>query len=118
MPLRTYLPDGDVDVSLFADGPTAAALRDSWAPRLRDALAADGARFEAARQRRRRRRQSGRQEQQGEDGGGGGEGEDGGSGEEGGDNEAPFEIGEVSIINAEVGGGALSDGWRHANDRR
>jgi DNA polymerase sigma len=39
VPLRTYLPDGDVDVSLFAPAPEARdALRDSWARLLLRAL--------------------------------------------------------------------------------
>jgi hypothetical protein len=61
VPLKTYLPDGDIDLSVFCGPAAAAALRDTWALRLQDVLLAE----------------------QGRPG-------------------APFAVGDVTVINAEV----------------
>jgi hypothetical protein len=38
VPLKTYLPDGDIDLSVFCTPETAQALRDSWATRLQKVI--------------------------------------------------------------------------------
>jgi hypothetical protein len=70
VPLRTYLPDGDIDVSVFCGPEAAAALRDVWAPRVQAALLAEARR-----------------------------------------GTAPYEIGDVTVINAEVRVCRVSVAW-------
>lgn len=43
VPLRTFLPDGDIDLSVFCSVDAAAGLRDTWAARLQVALERAGA---------------------------------------------------------------------------
>lgn len=38
VPLRTYLPDGDIDLSIFCSPEAARALHNSWAIRLQAVL--------------------------------------------------------------------------------
>lgn len=62
VPLRTYLPDGDIDLSVFCLQEAAQSMKDSWALRLQGEI---------------------EQEQRKNNG-------------------APYEIGDVTVINAEV----------------
>jgi hypothetical protein len=72
VPLKTYLPDGDIDLSIFCNYNDAAAIKDNWAQRLHAKLEEE------------QRSQS-----------------------------APFTIGDIQVINAEVGArGSLSGGCR------
>jgi hypothetical protein len=61
VPLKTYLPDGDIDLSIFCNYNDAAAIKDNWAQRLHAKL----------------------EEEQRSD-------------------TAPFSIGDIQVINAEV----------------
>lgn len=61
VPLRTYLPDGDIDLSVFCSQDAAQSLRDTWALKLQSVI---------------------EQEQRG--------------------GNAPYKIGDVTVINAEV----------------
>lgn len=61
VPLRTFLPDGDIDLSVFCSQETAASMRDTWAVKLQAMIEAE--------------QQSGA---------------------------APYKIGDVTVINAEV----------------
>lgn len=63
VPLRTYLPDGDIDLSVFCAQDVAQSMRDTWAIKLQSVIEQELA---------------------------------AGS--------APFKIGDVTVINAEVGG--------------
>jgi hypothetical protein len=38
VPLRTYLPDGDIDLSVFCSQETAQSIRDSWAVKLQSVI--------------------------------------------------------------------------------
>jgi hypothetical protein len=38
VPLRTYLPDGDIDLSVFCPQEAAASMRDNWALKLQTAI--------------------------------------------------------------------------------
>lgn len=62
VPLKTYLPDGDIDLSIFCGPDVAAALKDTWTLKLQSVLLA---------------------EQNNAD--------------------APYVVGDVTVINAEVG---------------
>jgi hypothetical protein len=61
VPLKTYLPDGDIDVSVFCTPDTAQALKDLWTTRLQKVIEGE--------------QQSGN---------------------------APYEISDITVINAEV----------------
>ena len=63
VPLKTYLPDGDIDLSIFCGPDVAAALKDAWALKLQNVLLAEQANADA-----------------------------------------PFVVGDVTVINAEVRG--------------
>jgi hypothetical protein len=63
VPLKTYLPDGDIDLSIFCGPDAAAALKEGWAARLQSVLLAERGRAGA-----------------------------------------PYEVGDVTLINAEVRG--------------
>jgi hypothetical protein len=43
VPLKTYLPDGDIDLSIFCGPDAAAALKDTWAIKLQGVLQAEQA---------------------------------------------------------------------------
>lgn len=62
VPLRTYLPDGDIDLSVFCSQDVAQSMRDTWALKLQTVIA---------------------KEQDAPN--------------------APYRIGDVTVINAEVG---------------
>jgi hypothetical protein len=61
VPLRTYLPDGDIDLSVFCSQETAQSIRDSWAVKLQSVIEHEQSR-----------------------------------------GNAPYKIGDVTVINAEV----------------
>lgn len=63
VPLRTYLPDGDIDLSVFCSQSVAQSMRDTWALKLQSVI---------------------EQEQRS-------------------NSNAPYKIGDVTVINAEVG---------------
>lgn len=63
VPLRTYLPDGDIDLSVFCSQEVAQSVRDTWALKLQSVI---------------------EQEQRS-------------------NSNAPYKIGDVTVINAEVG---------------
>jgi hypothetical protein len=75
VPLKTYLPDGDIDLSIFCGPDTAAALKDTWALKLQDVLLVEQAKPDA-----------------------------------------PYVVGDVTVINAEVRPGWVSSG--HGAQRR
>jgi hypothetical protein len=62
VPLRTYLPDGDIDLSVFCSQDVAQSMRDTWALKLQSVI---------------------EQEQRN-------------------NSNAPYKIGDVTVINAEV----------------
>lgn len=62
VPLRTYLPDGDIDLSVFCAQDVAQSMRDTWALKLQSVI---------------------EQEQRS-------------------NSSAPYKIGDVTVINAEV----------------
>jgi hypothetical protein len=62
VPLRTYLPDGDIDLSVFCSQEVAQSVRDTWALKLQSLI---------------------EQEQRS-------------------NSNAPYKIGDVTVINAEV----------------
>jgi hypothetical protein len=62
VPLRTYLPDGDIDLSVFCSQDVAQSMRDTWALKLQSVI---------------------EQEQRS-------------------NSSAPYKIGDVTVINAEV----------------
>lgn len=66
VPLRTYLPDGDIDLSVFCSQSVAQSMRDTWALKLQSVI---------------------EQEQRS-------------------NSNAPYKIGDVTVINAEVGRGS------------
>lgn len=47
VPLKTYLPDGDIDLSIFCGPDAAAALKDTWAVKLQHVLLAEQANADA-----------------------------------------------------------------------
>jgi hypothetical protein len=68
VPLKTYLPDGDIDVSVFCTPDTAQALKDMWTTRLQKVIEGE--------------QQNGN---------------------------APYEISDITVINAEVGSSGGDD---------